>query len=162
MATPGLKSESTATMLTLAGVATPFLLTALTYEPDTDNPMYVAVGFMSGLVLPAAGHWYTRRIGTYGILMRFGALVVFGTGLSYLDDADRCARGEPVTDGCHRSDRTVGKITMGAGIAAWVGSWAYDVMSARLEVRRYNERRRLLFMPLTAQHTLGIAIGGEL
>jgi hypothetical protein len=154
------KSETTATVLTLAGIATPFALTYLLYEPDTDNPMYASVGMMTGLFMPAIGHWYTRRVGTYGILMRFGALVAFGVGVQYLDDADRCARGEQVPDGCFASDRAMGRASVGLGLATWAGSWVYDVWSARREVRRRNARKTIQILPMAAQGTTGFAIGG--
>jgi len=154
------KHESTATVLTLAGIATPFVLTYLTYEPDTDNPMYAPIGGLTGLVLPAIGHWYSGRVGTYGMLMRLGGLMSAVIGLQYLDDADRCARGEQVADGCFASDRTVGRVAIGLGLATWAGSWVYDVLSARREVRRYNRRTTVQIMPMLARDTTGVAIGG--
>jgi hypothetical protein len=55
------KRESTATVLTLAGIAAPFVLAYPTYERSTDNPMYAPLGGITGLVLPAMGHWYAGR-----------------------------------------------------------------------------------------------------
>jgi hypothetical protein len=153
------KHESTATVLTLAGIAAPFVLTYLTYEPDTDNPMYAPIGGITGMLLPAIGHWYVGRVGTYGMLMRLGGLTSAVVGLQYLDDADRCARGEEVPDGCFKSDRTVGRVTVALGIAAWAGSWVYDVFSARREVRRYNRRNTVHLVPMLGT-TTGVAIGG--
>jgi hypothetical protein len=154
------KRESTATVLTIAGIAAPFALTYLTYEKDTDNPMYAPIGMMTGIVLPAAGHWYTRRIGGYGMLVRLGAFMVGMVGLQYLDDADRCDRGEPVADGCFASDRTVGHVSLGVGAAMWAGSWVYDVWSARREVRRYNRRTTVQIMPMVSRDATGVTIGG--
>ncbi len=154
------KRASTATALTLVGIATPFLLTYLTYEPNTDNPMYAPIGGITGLVLPAMGHWYTGRVGTYGMLIRLGGLVIAGVGLSYLDDADRCDRGEQVTDGCQANARTIGRVSLGLGLATWASSWVYDVISARREVRRYNQRTTVQIMPMLAHDTTGVTIGG--
>jgi len=154
------KRESTATVLTLAGIAIPFALTYLTYEPNTDNPMYAPIGGLTGLVLPAMGHWYVGRVGTYGMLMRLGGLMFAMVGLSYVDDADRCARGERVPDGCFANNRTVGHVSIGLGLATWVGSWVYDVMSARREVRGFNRRTTVQIMPMFKRDTTGIALGG--
>jgi len=154
------KHESTATVLTLAGIAAPFALTYLTYEPNTDNPMYVPIGGITGLVLPAMGHWYSGRIGGYGMLMRLGGLMSAMVGLSYLDDADRCARGEQVPDGCLANDRAIGRVAIALGVATWAGSWGYDVFSARREVRRYNRRTTVQIVPVIAHNMTGFAIGG--
>lgn len=154
------KRESTATALTLAGIVTPLVLTYLTYEPNTDNPMYAPIGGITGLVLPALGHWYSGRVGTYGMLMRLGGLTLAVVGLQYLDDADRCARGEQVPDGCFANDRSVGRVSVALGLATWAGSWVYDVVSARREVRRYNRRTTVQIMPMLARDTTGLAIGG--
>ncbi len=154
------KHESTATLLTLAGIAIPFALTYLTYEPNTDNPMYAPIGGITGLVLPAMGHWYSGRVGTYGMLLRLGGLMSAMVGFSYLDDADRCARGEQVTDGCHASDRRDGRIAIGLGLATWASSWVYDVFSARREVRRFNRRTTVHILPMLARETTGVALGG--
>ncbi len=153
------KHESTATALTVAGIALPFALTYLTYEPDTDNPMYAPIGGITGLILPAAGHWYAGRVGTYGMLMRLGGLTVAMVGLQYLDDAKRCDRGEQVPDGCFASDRTVGRVTLGVGLATWAGSWVYDIMSARREVRRHNQRTTVQLVPMVGP-TTGVSLGG--
>jgi hypothetical protein len=154
------KRESTATLLTLAGIAVPFALTYLTYEPNTDNPVYAPIGGITGLLLPAAGHWYAGRIGTYGMLIRLGGLTAAMLGLSYIDDADRCDRGEQVPDGCFASNRVVGRVAVALGIATWAGSWVYDVFSARREVRRYNRRTTVQIVPMIAHDTRGLAIGG--
>ena len=154
------KHESTATVLTLAGIAAPFVLTYLTYEPNTDNPMYAPIGGITGLVLPAMGHWYTGRIGTYGMLLRLGGLTSALIGLSYLDDADRCSRGEQVSDGCAPSDRTTGRVAIALGLATWASSWVYDLASARREVRRYNRRTTVQIMPILAPTTSGVALSG--
>ena len=154
------KHESTATVLTLAGIAAPFVLTYLTYERNTDNPMYAPIGGITGLVLPAMGHWYAGRVGTYGMLLRLGGLMSAVVGLSYLDDADRCDRGEQVSDGCAPSNRTTGRVAIAIGLATWASSWVYDVVSARREVRRYNRRTTVQIMPILAPNTSGVAIGG--
>ncbi len=155
------KHESTATLLTLAGIAIPFVLTYLTYEPNTDNPVYAPIGGLTGLALPAMGHWYSGRVGTYGMLLRLGGLMSAMVGLSYLDDADRCARGEQVTDGCHANDRSTGRIAIGIGLATWASSWVYDVLSARREVRRFNRRTTVHIMPIFARETTGVSLGGS-
>jgi len=154
------KSETTATVLTVAGIAAPIALTALLYEENTDNPVAIPYGVMTGMFLPAIGHWYTRKVGTYGMLMRFGALVSFGVGVQFLDDADKCDRGIEVEGGCLGGERGVGRVAIGLGIATWAGSWGYDIWSARREVRRRNARKTLHLLPITTQHTTGVALGG--
>ena len=154
------KSETTATLLTAAGIAVPIALTYLTYEPDTDAPMYAVIGGTTGLLLPSIGHWYSGRFGTYGLVMRLTGLMFTMVGLDYLDDADRCDRGEQVTDGCDPDNRAIGRVSLGLGIATWAGSWVYDVLSARREVRRYNERTTVRLTPLLARDATGVSISG--
>ena len=154
------KSETTATVLTVAGIATPVALTALLYEPDTDNPMYLPVGLMTGLFMPAIGHWYTRKVGTYGMLIRLGGFTMLGVGLGYLADANNCDRGIEVEDGCLGNERGIGRVALGLGAATWAGSWVYDIWSARREVRHWNSRKTLHLLPITTQHTTGVALGG--
>lgn len=155
------KSETTATALTLAGIALPFAATYMMYEPHTDNPVWAPYGLILGLTLPAAGHWYSGRIGGYGMLIRLGAFTTAMVGYSFVDDAKRCARGEQVPDGCQAGDREIGYAAIGIGIAAWASSWVYDVMSARREVRRHNERAKVQLVPMVVRGASGVAVGGS-
>ncbi len=156
----GGKSENVATALTIAGIAAPFALGALTYEPNTDFPIYAPIVAIGSLFGPALGHLYSNRIGTYGIAMRLGALTVGMVGWQYVDDANKCARGEEPADGCIDGSRPVGKVLIGVGLAAWAGSWVYDLYSARREVRRYNERRTVQVFPTASSTGAGFALGG--
>jgi hypothetical protein len=88
---------------------------------DIDKGGMAAMGITLGWFTPAAGHWYTGRVGTYSFLARMGGVVFFMTGVSELSDAKKCARGIEVTDGCDGVSRGVGRAAIGLGRVALRG-----------------------------------------
>lgn len=123
---------------------------------DIDEGGFAAMGITLGWFMPAAGHWYAGRIGTYGILARLGGVSLFMAGVSEIDDAKKCARGIEVTDGCDGVSRGAGRAMIGIGSALYIGSLVYDFMSSRREVREYNWHHRIQVLPTTN----GVAVAG--
>jgi hypothetical protein len=155
------KSEDVATALTVAGIVVPAALFANGFRPGVeagDGQFMLGIVGMIGMIPgPAAGHWYTGHVGTYGMLARFGGYVFMIAGASMIEEANRCARGEQVSDGCEGADRNVGRVMVGAGIFAVAGSWAYDI----LEVRRQARASRVQIVPVIAPGSAGLVLGGS-
>lgn len=154
------KDPNKATLLTALGVAVPGTLFVLGARTESDDMGPMLMGLWGGFVLPAAGHWYTNHIGTYGMLARMGGVVFFMTGVSEIDDAKKCARGIEVTDGCDGVSRGVGRAAIGLGVSLYVGSLVYDVISSRREVREYNSHHKIQVIPTMTQSSTGLALGG--
>ena len=154
------KDPNKATLLTGLGIAVPAALLTLGVTSDIDEGGVAGMGFALGWFLPAAGHWYAGRIGTYGMLGRMGGVVFFMAGVSEIDDAKKCARGIEVTDGCDGVSRGVGRAAIGLGVSLYVGSLVYDFVSSRREVREYNSHHKIQVMPLITGSSTGFALGG--
>jgi hypothetical protein len=161
--TIGGKHEGVATALTVTGIVVPAVLFANMFRPGIHaGDGQFMLGTLGAVMLipgPALGHWYANRFGGRGMLTRFGGVVLAVTGASFIEDARRCARGEVVPDGCQGGDREIGIGLAAVGIGAVVTSWAYDLMTSRREVRRYNERRRVHVAPFASRTSSGLALG---
>jgi hypothetical protein len=154
------KDPNKATMLTGLGIAVPAAILTLGVTTDIDEGGTAGVGFMLGWIMPAAGHWYAGRVGTYGIVARLGGISLFMAGLSEIDDAKQCARGIEVSDGCDGVSRGVGRAGVALGAGLYVGSLVYDVVSSRGEVRESNARHRVQVAPLMMKGSTGLALSG--
>lgn len=160
----GHRSENVATALTVAGIVVPVALVANMFRPGVeagDGQFMIGTLALFGLQLgPSIGNWYARDFGGPGLGVRFAGYVSFLVGLQYFDDAKRCARGEPVEDGCDGSERTAGKISFALGAWMVAGSWAYDLITSRRSVRLQNRRLRGQLTPIVSSSTAGLAFGG--
>jgi hypothetical protein len=154
------KSAEAATLLTGLGIGVPALMFTVGMTTDVDEGGFAALGLTLGWITPAAGHWYSRHAGTYGILARLGGVSLFFAGLEEIDDAKKCERGIEVTDGCDGVSRGVGRGMAGVGVTLYVGSLVYDFVSSRREVHEYNRRRRMLLTPVVTADSTGLALSG--
>jgi hypothetical protein len=154
------KSAEAATLLTGLGIGVPALMLTIGVTTDVDEGGMAAMGLTLGWITPAAGHWYARHAGTYGILARLGGMSLVIAGFEEIDDAKKCARGIEVTDGCDGVSRGVGRGLIGVGAALYVGSLVYDFVSSRREVHEYNRRRRMLLTPVVTADATGLALSG--
>jgi hypothetical protein len=143
------KSQAVATGLTLVGIVAPIGIMALG-TTNIDEGGVFGLGMIASIPGPAMGHWYTNHVGTYGMLGRFVALSTILAGINEIADAKRCARGEQVADGCDGVSRGVGRGMIGVGAALYASSWAFDFVTSRSEVRRWNALRTIQLKPLTS------------
>jgi hypothetical protein len=168
-ATSGMKSENTATLLSLAGTVVPMALglaLANTSDGETSSGLGLAL-FSYGMFFgPATGYWYAGASGAAwkSIGVRLGVSLV-GTSLATLACAAGCELGifdSNPDDG--------GLVIAGLVAVATVGVIAYslihDIAGVDGEVRRHNtevaaRRResRLSFVPVVTPRdggTLGV------
>ena len=148
------KSVELATGLT---VGLPLVGLAVTYAGASGdlptNPGLAVLGLAIMLVGPSAGHQYTGHVGTVGLATRGLAFATMYVGLSgYLSDESP-------------HDRKVGKVVLGAGMAAFVGSIVYDVITARPEVGEWNRDHAITIAPTAIAtptgSSFGLGIGGR-
>lgn len=154
------KDPNKATLLTGLGIAVPAAILTLGLTTDVDEGGTAGMGFALGWIMPAAGHWYAGRVGTYGILARLGGISFFMAGISEIDDAKKCARGIEVYDGCDGVSRGAGRALVGVGATLYIGSLVYDFVSSRREVHEYNRRHAVQLAPFTTQGSTGLAVTG--
>lgn len=93
---------------------------------DPNNAIFVAL--VPGAVVHGAGHFYAGKPGT-GLVL-FGSEVT-GIGLCYLGAMTAMGSGEYSTGGV---------VALTAGLALFIGSWAYDVAFAPLSIKKENEK----------------------
>jgi hypothetical protein len=162
------KSETVATGLALAGIVLPSALIYQGYRESMDprsedgDGGLMALGIVFALPGPAVGHWYTNHIGTVGLAARAVGVPLFFVGLSHLDHIERCARGELDGFYCEGLSRTKGRAFVAGGLALTVGSWLYDLITARREVRQHNAARTFTVAPTFIPGGGGVAIAGSL
>lgn len=154
------RDPNKATLLTGLGIAVPAALFAYGVTHESDDLSAISMGFMLSMFMPAAGHWYANRVGTYGFLARFGGFSFLMDGLIEIDDAKKCARGIDVIDGCDGVSLDEGRARVGVGISLYAGALIYDLVTSRREVREYNSHYKIQVMPTLSQSSSGIAVGG--
>ena len=93
---------------------------------DPNNAIFVAL--VPGAVVHGAGHFYAGKPGTGTALF---VSEVTGLGLCYLGAMTAMGSGEYSTGGV---------VAVSAGLALFIGSWAYDVALAPLSIKKENEK----------------------
>jgi TM2 domain-containing membrane protein YozV len=93
------------------------------------DPNYaIFVALVPGAVVHGAGHFYAGKPGTGTALF---VSEVTGLGLCYLGAMTAMGSGEYSTGGV---------VAVSAGLALFIGSWAYDVALAPLSIKKENEK----------------------
>jgi hypothetical protein len=116
----------------------------------------VMISQLVGLVTPSIGELYGHQIGTGGMAMRVGGLLVETVGLFdyYNTGIGDCAELGP---SCHHPAATYALIIGGA--ALYVGGMLYDVVGARETASSWNRRHDVMLVP-TALKTQGAVTPG--
>ena len=153
-AVPGMKSESDATLYSLAGTVFPIGIGALVGSLDknaSDESLaasLILTGYVAG---PSVGHFYAERPGRalIGIGIRSVALVGFvGSAISLLDESDSSNAG----------------LVLAASLLVGTGSVIVDLSTASRSARIHNERlsrQKLGIGPavIGPDHALGLRVG---
>jgi hypothetical protein len=156
----GGKGEDVATALAIGGIVVPFAFVA--YGASDDSVALPILGALATIPGPAIAHWYTNHVGTYGMLARLGGFSFFMAGVTEIDDVKRCQRGTLSGVECQDISRGEGRVMAGIGIGLVAASWAYDLVTSRAEVRRFNAARTFQIAPMAAPNTYGVALAGTL
>lgn len=160
----GEKDETVATGLALGGMVLPVAVIAMGLRDsegseDGDGGL-AALGIIAAFPGPAIAHWYTNHVGTVGMAARVVAVPLFFVGLGELQQIQRCARGEDTGYYCDDIDRSEARRMVTLGATLWAGSWVYDLVTARREVRSWNRARTVHVLPMAGAHTTGLSVGG--
>ena len=136
---PGLKSEGTASLLSLAGTLLPIGLgVAMTASDDQSaaGALLISTGLYFG---PAAGYWYGGASGRgwKGVGIRFGTAFAAVLAIGVICASRTCVFGD-VDDGTIAAAVIV---ALGASVAI-VGSAIYDIANVDRHVRNYNQGLR--------------------
>ena len=151
---PGLKSEGTATLLSLAGTILPIglgvAMAASENQGSDDQGGAGGLLIITGLYFgPAAGYWYGGASGRgwQGVGIRFVMTFVAGLAIASICSGDNCdIFGD---DSAFGAAAIVG---LGASVAI-LGSAIYDIAVVRKHVRNYNQRllgARLSLAPIAS------------
>jgi hypothetical protein len=128
-----LKSETTATLLSLGTTA--LGIGALALSVEAENMALAYVGAAGLFIGPAAGHIYAgetkRALGSS--LLRAGGAVVFAVGALTSSHCDSCGPGD---------DHDGRSPALWLGGAIFVGATLYDFWDAHKAARRYNEKHQ--------------------
>lgn len=157
----GQKSETLATGLTLAGIVGPMVLfgSALADIENDDGGATVMTGFLT-VGGPAIGHWYSNHVGTYGMIARLVAMGFVGSGYSEYATIKGCKAGTVASYFCGDLSVENARLKATVGFAIYTGSWIYDLVTSRREVRRYNAARTFTVAPTLIPGGAGAAVAG--
>ncbi len=136
-----MKSEATATMLSIGTTAAGFALIAAAGKQQ-DGAGMGTLGVLALMIGPSAGHIYAGETGhAVGMsLLRGGAAVAFiagvvqATTVAYADCIDQCTG--------YAGDRDNGATLMWVGGISFVAATVYDIIDAPRAARRRNTKTR--------------------
>jgi len=165
------KSETTATVLSVVGVAVPLAVIgaglaldkATNSDPraEDNEPMGITLVALGGIALipgSVPGRGYTNHVPWLNMGVRLLALSATISGALEIGDARRCQRGEVANESCSDVSLNDGYTMLGLGLATYVGSTIYDIIAARREVREWNRARRATVVPTLSRDSAGLAI----
>lgn len=138
-----MKSEGTATMLSIGTTAAGFALLAASGKQQNGGEGMGMLGAIALLVGPSAGHIYAGETGhAVGMtLVRVGALTAFIAGVFQATTVYAADCLDPCT-GYTGDDRDNGATLMWVGGISFVAATVYDIIDAPRAARRRNAKTR--------------------
>jgi hypothetical protein len=165
---PPVKSEGTATMLSLGTTAAGFALLAAAGKQDNGGGGTATIGLLALLIGPSAGHIYSGETGhAVGMtLVRGAALVAFVAGV--IKQTMVYGASADCIDVCeyHDSDSDNGATLMWVGGLSFIAATVYDIIDAPRAARRRNAKERsYMVQPMFVQSPTGgvpaVGFGGK-
>jgi hypothetical protein len=163
---PAVKSEGTATMLSLGTTAAGLALLAAAGKQENGGGGTATLGLLALLIGPSAGHIYAGETGhAVGMsLLRGAALVAFVAGvlkqtMVYGADCIDCSD-------YHGSDSDNGATLMWVGGLSFIAATVYDIIDSPRAARRRNAKERsYMVQPMFVQSPAGavpaLGFGGK-
>ncbi len=146
------KSASSALLLSLGGTAASAGLYLVGVQRE--DPKFLVVGGLSGVLAPSFGHWYAGSYLTPGLGMRLGGAALVGLGFSM-------SFSYPDED--HSTKAKVGEAIGIAGIGLVAGGVIYDIATAGRAAKRWNAKHLQVAPSVVSsgtQTTLGLGVSG--
>ena len=137
---PGLKSEGTASLLSLAGTLLPIGLGVAMDTQGATGQLLIATGLFFG---PAAGYWYGGASGRgwKGVGIRFGIAFAAVLTVTAICSGDNCGRTGSIGLDLSGAEVVGAIVLLGASVAI-VGSAISDIAKVDGHVRNYNQGLR--------------------
>jgi hypothetical protein len=154
----GEKSPGTALLLSLGGTVASLALMGVAEGAQNDG--IGAVGGIGVWVAPSFGHWYSGKLWTDGLTLRFagaGAIIVGAVLLI----------GDCINDEVGCDDETPAFVLIVGGAGAFVAGGIYDIATAPGAAHRHNERLRArasygwAVAPMVTRDRAGLVVGGS-